>query len=191
MNEDGLISPGTYRSTINNIHTDAVNSTIASLQPNRVLGTRAPAISKKEKELPRVSRSLLSQLRSGFCAKLKDFQFRIGRSDSNVCPECHMGEQNVHHLFDCPRHPTPLTTRDLWTSPRDVISFLSGQPSFASIPPPPPPPPLRGHRRGRPPATPPGSPDGSLDLSDASLFSSLSLPSDFLPSSPSSLSSSL
>ena len=102
LNEDGLISPGTYRSTINNIHTDAVNSTIASLQPNRVLGTRAPAISKKEKELPRVSRSLLSQLRSGFCAKLKDFQFRIGRSDSNVCPECHMGEQNVHHLFDSP-----------------------------------------------------------------------------------------
>ena len=189
LDENGQIAPSTCRSTINNIHTDVVNSVKASLGPNHVLGVKPPFVSKHEKHLPRATRSLLSQLRSGFCSKLMDFQHRIGRSTSSACPECDMGVHSVAHLFDCPRHPTPLTTLDLWKQPRDVAVFLSGLPSFASIPPPPPPPPPRGRRRGRPPATPPRPPDGALNLSDSSLFSSFSLPSNFSLSSSLSFSS--
>ena len=132
------------------------------------------------------------QLRSEFCSKLNDYRFRIGSADSSACPECHLGEHNVSHLFDCPRHPTSLTPTDLWKSPREVAFFLRGLSSFSSLPRPPPPPPLRGHRRGRPPAppSPPAGPlDGNLNHSASSLFSDLSIPSDFLSSSSSSLSS--
>ena len=192
LDADGKIVPGTYRDTLNSIHTDIVGSTIAKQRPNRVLNTAPPKISMSEKTLPRVTRSTLSQLRSGFCSKLNDFRFRIGQTDSSACPECHMGEHNVSHLFDCPRHPTSLSPLDLWRSPRDVADFLFRIPSFSSLPRPPPLP-LRGHRRGRPPDPPPppaGPSDGNLNDSDSSLFSSLSLPSDFLSSSSSSLSSS-
>ena len=192
LDADGKIAPGTYRDALNSIHTDIVGSAIANQRPNRVLGTAPPKISLSEKTLPRVTRSTLSQLRSGFCAKLNDFRFRVGQTTDSACPECQMGEHSVSHLFDCPRHPTPLAPLDLWRSPRDVADFLSGIPSFSSLPRPPPLP-LRGHRRGRPPASPPlpaGPLDGTLDDSVSSLFSSLSLPSDFLSSSSSSLFSS-
>ena len=185
LDADGKIAPGTYRSTINDIHTNAVTSAINNQAPNRVLGTRPPQISKQERRLPRVTRSVLSQLRSGFCSKLRDFQFRLGSTTSSACPECHLDEHTVAHLFDCPRHPTPLSPIDLWASPSDVAAFLSRLPSFSDIPPPPPPPPPRVRRRGRPPRAPPDTPDGTLNLSSSSLFSSSSLP-DFRFSSSSS-----
>ena len=192
LSPDGTIAPGSYRDSINSIHTDIVRTAINNQRPNRVLGTPPPQISKSEKSLQRATRSVLSQLRSGFCSKLNDYRFRIGASTSSACPECHLGEHNVSHLFNCPRHPTSLTPSDLWKSPREVAYFLCGLSSFSSLPRPPPLPPLRGHRRGRPPDAPPspaGSLDDSLNLSASSLFSSLSIPSNFLSSSSSSLAS--
>ena len=183
------IAPGTYRQAIKDIHTDAVNIAIDNSGPNRVLGTKPPQVSKQERRLPRVTRSVLSQLRSGFCSKLRDFQFRLGRSTTSSCPECDLGEHTVAHLFDCPRHPTPLNPIDLWAHPCDVAAFLSRLPSFSEIPPPPPPPPPRVRRRGRPPRAPPDQQDGTRNLSVSSLFSSSSLPdfrfsSSSPPSSP-------
>ena len=122
--------------------------------------------------IQRITRVTLSQLRSGFCSRLKDFQFRIGKTQDDLCPQCWYFPQNVDHLFNCPARPTQLVTDDLWTFPEEVASFLSFHPSF-DVPPPPPPPPQR-RRRGRPPPAPPPSPAPAPNFT---LFSPLSIPS--------------
>ena len=189
LDANGDLPPGTYQAAINSIHTNIVAETVRNQSHNRVLDAPPPPISKQEKRLPRITRAILSQLRSGMCSRLKDYQLMIGRVTDSVCPECYMGQQNVRHLFECPRFPTPLIPHDLWSFPCDVASYLSSVPTFSSVvqPPPPPPPPRRGYR-GRPPAAP--DPQGTLHLSSSSLFSSLSLPSGFLSSSSFSSSSS-
>ena len=48
-----------------------------NLEPNPILNTRPPVISKSEIHLPRPYRSALSQLRSNYCPKLKSYQHRI------------------------------------------------------------------------------------------------------------------
>ena len=98
----------------------------------------------------------LSQLRSGFCAKLRDFQLKIGKVDNSICTYCDLDEQTVTHLFDCPAHPTTLTPKDLWDNSRDVAVHLRSIPAFDFIPAPKTPP--RCRRRARPPADPPDSP---------------------------------
>ena len=152
------------------------------MDPNRVLFTRPPKISKKEQFLPRLTRVTLAQLRSGHCARLKDYQFRIGSAVDDLCPGCSLVSHSVTHLFQCPAHPTTLGPRDLWERPDDVAIFLSSLPSFSFLPPPPtPPPPRRRRRRGRPPSSSSSSRD--------SLFSPISVPNSLLLS-PFSLSSS-
>ena len=146
LDANGVIAPGSYGDTIKSLHTDVVTKAINNQGNNRVLGARAPTISKKERNLQRISRVTLSQLRSGFCSRLKDFQFRIGKTQDDLCPQCWYFPQTVDHLFSCPARPTQLVTNDLWAFPEEVASFLSFHPSF-DIPPPPPPPPQRRRRR--------------------------------------------
>ena len=152
-----------YRQTVKGLHTDAVRKTISHFQPNRVLGCKPPSIHKSEKSLPRTTCSTLSQLRLGHCARLGDFQFRLGKTPDDICPNCGLSTQNVPHLFDCPTKPTTLTTKDLWENPREVMDFLRSTPTFDNLPALTSPP----HRRhpARPPADPPDP-----------IFSPLSLP---------------
>ena len=79
LDERGKIPPGHYHPVKNALHTKIVAETINSLGVNRVLNRRPPLIDKSEVSLPRIVRVTLSQLRSGFCARLKSFQFRIGK----------------------------------------------------------------------------------------------------------------
>ena len=104
-----------------------------------------PPIAPLEKSLPRITRTTLSQLRSGYCSRLRSYQARIGAAPTASCPECLNQDHNVGHLFDCPAFPTDLTTADLWHRPAAVADFLSILPSFSQIPPP----------RTRPPPEPP------------------------------------
>ena len=66
LDANGKIAPGTYKPTIKAIHNDVVKNVTSKLGPNRILGTRPPLINKQERRLPRITRSVLSQLRSGF-----------------------------------------------------------------------------------------------------------------------------
>ena len=77
--ENGVIPlVGKYKEVIGNIHTQIVEETINSYSENRILNAPAPPVNDAvEKNLPRSVRTTLSQLRSGFCAKLKDFLHRI------------------------------------------------------------------------------------------------------------------
>ena len=168
LNADGVIEPGTYKATIDSIHTDIVSDAISRLAPNRILNCAPPVIDNKENYLPRITRATLAQLRSGFCSRLNDYQFKIGERPNDLCPECGTVTHSSQHLFECPSFPTNLSVEDLWTNTWAVASFLSTLPSFDFLPSPgpPPPPPPRRRRRLRPPPLPP----------EDDVFSPVSLP---------------
>ena len=163
---NGVVVPGSSLEVKAKIHTQVVQETISNYPPNRVLGSRPPRISASEQNLPRLTRVTLSQLRSGHCARLRDYQLRIGKSDTDNCPDCGR-PASVKHVFECPSFPTRLSTRDLWTNPCEVANFLRSTSQFSHLPAPTTPP--RQQPRRRPPPEPPPSPSGSL-------FSPLSLP---------------
>ena len=154
---NGIIPPGAHKPTIDKIHTKIVLDVKNRTSNNRILGSPAPKIDNSEKTLSRPTRSVLAQLRSGFCSKLQDFQLRIGKTADNICPICRLAPDSVSHLFDCPARPTNLSTDDLWSQPREVASFLSSHPAFNQLPVVAPLPP-RQRRRGRPPPEPPPPP---------------------------------
>ena len=168
LNADGVIEPGTYQNTIQAIHTDVVSSAIQKLAPNRVLGRAPPVIDIRESYLPRITRSTLAQLRSGFFSRLNSYQFKIGRLDNDLCPECGAASHTSSHLFECPARRTNLKVEDLWKDTWSVAAFLPSLPSFDFLPPPGPPPPPPGRRRPRP-RPPPIPPDDEV-------FSPISLP---------------
>ena len=156
--ENGVIPPSKYKTVISNIHTDLVGETMRNYEDNRVLNSAAPEVHDDEKSLPRSVRSTLSQLRSGFCAKLRDYQHHILRkTDDDICPDCRTHPASSNHLFSCPTHPTNLTTKALWERPREATAHISKFQGFNDLPAvgPPPPPPRRRQRRQPPPEPPP------------------------------------
>ena len=116
---------GNVKNALTNLHTEAVNRARDSYRDNRVLGRRPPTISSKEKGLPRHSRTLLAQLRSGHCPKLKDYQHRINPATANICPDCGIGPHDVRHLFTCPAHRVSFHPIDLWRDPPRAAGELS------------------------------------------------------------------
>ena len=117
LEADGTISSDNFHQVKNKLHTDIVKKAICRANENRVLGRKAPPVHSNENHLPRVIRVTLSQLRSGHCARLRDFQFKIGKVTDNLYPNCLLDSQTVSHLFDCPAKPTTLTLLDLWENP--------------------------------------------------------------------------
>ena len=171
LEADGSLGRGQFGYVKNRLHTDIVRKAIQESAPNRVLGAHPPPINKNENHLPRKSRVTLSQLRSGHCAKLKDYQrYKLGKVDNDTCTDCDLFPQTVSHLFDCPAHPTTLSTTDLWENPKEVVDHLRRFSAFDDLPRVSSPP--RRQPRQRPPARPPDSP----------LFSPMSFP----PSPPAS-----
>ena len=146
---NGAIDPSSYNAVRNRIHTQAVASTIASLDANPLLGTSPPPISPSERRLTRLQRTTLAQLRSGHCKLLGDYRVLTGLGSSAICPECLFRRQTVPHIFNCDAAPTQLTVRDLWTNPVTTVEFLVTLSSFSTLvttdppedPPPPEPPP--------------------------------------------------
>ena len=67
-------------------HTAAVVKAIQCHERNVVLDGRPPPISNSEKELTRMERSTLAQLRSGYCRLLGSYKSRIKKDASlNIC----------------------------------------------------------------------------------------------------------
>ena len=146
LNDNQTLNPSDYNKTLKEIHTASVKSAINELGPNPVLDATPPDLNDSEKSLPRPQRCTLAQLRSGQCRLLNDYQQKLGRLNSALCPECLIGRHTVRHIFNCDARPTALTVSDLWENPVPVASFLQTLPSFASflappLPPPPPEPP--------------------------------------------------
>ena len=93
-------------------------------------GTPAPSVHEEEEELPRKTRRILAQLRSGYCHSLNDYRHRVGLSNSDICPCCGREEHSVRHIFECLQHPTDLRLEDLWLRPVRVAEFLRTLPFF-------------------------------------------------------------
>lgn len=112
------------KSAVANIHTFEVQKTLNSYPPNKVLGSNPPGINIEEEELPRYVRSILSQLRSGYCNLLNCYRNRINDEIPNECPRCGATPHNTVHLFKCPKNPTDLTPLHLWIALIKTAEFL-------------------------------------------------------------------
>ena len=113
-----------YKKENKKIHTDTVTATITSYPANKILLSAPPEINKEEKELPRKTRTTLSQLRSRYSPFLNSYLNRINRADTDQCPKCHNAEHTSLHLFNCNANPTDLRPTDLWTQPKKTAEFL-------------------------------------------------------------------
>ena len=116
-----------YKQRLKAIHTNSVHSNILRLEHNKVLGAPPPNISDSEKALPRITRTTLSQLRSGYSTYLKSYMSRISKEVPvpDICPLCTQPGHTTEHLFSCPVNPTTLTPHDLWTKPLECARFLN------------------------------------------------------------------
>ena len=135
-----IVDPVTTRKQV---HTRAVENSIAARQANEVLGAPAPDVAVEEEDLPRKTRRTLAQLRSGECIALNSYKHKIGLTDSAVCPCCRNEEHTTQHIFRCPANETDFEPVDLWRRPVDVADYLRTLP-FMDLP-----------ARGRPPPEPP------------------------------------
>ena len=113
-----------YLTALNDIHRDAIDSAVAGYRLNVFLGGRPPPIADNEKNLPRKTRVVLAQLRSGWSNRLNAYFSRIDHAVPNLCPACGEGPHDTHHIFNCPANPTSLCPTDLWTQLVDVAQFL-------------------------------------------------------------------
>ena len=95
------------KSTLQALHTDAVNKAVKSHERNVVLDGRLSLIRNSEKDLTRMEHSTLVQLRSGYCGLLGSYKSRIKKDASlNVCADCGM----TPHSFAQP------TQQQLWNN---------------------------------------------------------------------------
>ena len=116
---NGLTDNDIYKRKLKEIHTNSVSTAINNQEANKVLQTAAPQLDPSEKSLPWRTRSLLSQLRSGYSSMLNSYL-----SDTDKCPHCHTEIHTTVHLFNCTANRTKLTAQSLWTHPRDAATFL-------------------------------------------------------------------
>ena len=122
---DGAIDDQSYKEGLKKIHTNCVTNVIRQENDNRVLGAPAPRISSMEKTLPRRTRTILSQLRSGFSTHLNHYLNRINPNMyPDRCPDCGQGPHDTQHLFNCPAKPTSLDPWILWEDPPRAANFL-------------------------------------------------------------------
>ena len=113
------------------IHSEAVKAAIDKTPDNKVLNAPAPPINQDEKKLPRRTRTLLAQLRSGYSTLLQSFLSIINPAvHSPHCPKCNAIPHSTDHLFCCPMDPTNLTVHSLWEDPIAAASFLGLQTSL-------------------------------------------------------------
>ena len=89
---EGITDNVIYKEGIKNLHTAAVARAIANQRDNKVLNQPAPRIDKSEATLPRKTRSILAQLRSGYSTYPNSYLHRINpaKYPSDKCPDCNL-----------------------------------------------------------------------------------------------------
>ena len=114
-----------YKEGIKTIHTNSVKETISRQADSKVLGVPAPRVQASGRILPRRTRTILSQLRSGYSTHLNSYLARINPEEyTNSCPKCGQSPHDSPHLFNCPADPTELSPRILWEDPPAAAIFL-------------------------------------------------------------------
>ena len=86
-----IILADNKKSTLQVIHTDAVNKAANDQKQNIVLDGLPHPINDTEKDITRKERAILSQLRSGYCRLLSSYKSRVKKDASlNVRARRHM-----------------------------------------------------------------------------------------------------
>ena len=90
LTADGITDPINLKEGLKTLHTTSVRETIANQNHNKVLQEPAPAVNSNEKSLPRRTRTILAQLRSGYSTHLESYLHRINRTGhpSDIYPQC-------------------------------------------------------------------------------------------------------
>jgi hypothetical protein len=96
-------------------HTEVVGKYINDITPNKLSHSNDKKISKSEQNLPRETRTTLSQLRIDKSPFLLSYKHKINPTShpSPLCPLCKTQTHDTQHLFNCSKIPTNLTTEDL------------------------------------------------------------------------------
>lgn len=132
--DNGVLPDTQYKTTQKHLHTIAVRDELQSQPPQKLLNVKpTPDVAKSEHRLPRAAQSVLSQLRSSYCSSLGAYKHRINPNIPDNCPSCDSPDQDVHHVFNCPSHPTRLSTIDLWFNPISSFSFIKSLPFFPHL----------------------------------------------------------
>ena len=124
MLRDEVLEDTRYKVKLKQIHTRVVRETIDKRSENKVLGFAPPKVDDTEKTLPRRTRSILCQLRSGHSSHLNNYLSKIQAETEDKCPKCNQSPHDTQHLFNCPSDPTTLTTLSLWSQPHRAATFL-------------------------------------------------------------------
>ena len=95
------LSNTSYKLAISSIHQDAVRSAIES-SSSKLLNGRPPPIATAEQTLPRKTRTILAQLRTGHSRILGQYMNRSDPTAHNHCHNCGQSPHDTHHPFDCP-----------------------------------------------------------------------------------------
>ena len=98
-----------YKAAIRSIHQDVARTAIDS-SSSKLLYGRLPPIATTEQTLPRKTRTILAQLRTGHSRILGQYINRIDPIARSHCHNCGHLPHDTHHLFDFPSMPTTLWT---------------------------------------------------------------------------------
>ena len=130
LTTDGITDEPNYKKGLKTIHCNSVLNSIRTNGHNKVLNDQAPNVNITEINLPRRTRTILSQLRSGYSTFLNSYLARIKPAEhTDHCPDCGQAGHTTQHLFQCPSKPTELEPRTLWEDPPAAATFL-GLPTF-------------------------------------------------------------
>ena len=100
-------TPDSISQVLMMIHTMAVTECIASYEPNPILFSQPPDVDKSEESLPRGTRRVLAQLRSGKSPILLSYLHNLDPNSysSPLCPLYKSHTHTTQHLFTCTKMP--------------------------------------------------------------------------------------
>jgi len=126
---DITVDHATISTNSSTIHSSIVQTYLSSREVNNTIAQLPPSISKTEITLPRNTRCLLAQLRTGKSTFLLSYLHLIRPADypSPICPICTTANHDTSHLFTCPSIPNPnnLTSLSLWSNPVETAELLA------------------------------------------------------------------
>ena len=102
------LSNNSYKSAISIIHQDAVRTAIESNLSKLLIG-RPPHIATAEQTLPKMTRTILAQLRTGLSRILGHCMNSIKPTARNYCHDCGHSPYDTYHIFHCLSKPITLT----------------------------------------------------------------------------------
>ena len=118
LTEEPLINTR-YKSAIRRIYEDAVRTAIES-SSSKLLNGRPPPIAAAEQTLPKKTRTMLAQLRTGYSRILGQYMKRIDPTARNNCHICGHSPHDTHHPFDYNSKPSTLILESPWTAPTET-----------------------------------------------------------------------